>query len=132
MPPLETMDRKQEAVLWEVVGLDDQAQTLRGAPVELLVRWTYKRSFTRNASVGVGQVGDMIPVDAEVVVDRLVKVGSQMWLGKLVDWLGTGSGVADDEVMQVVNYHTATDLKNRFTRYRLSLAFYRNLPMASG
>ncbi len=119
MPPFEKMDRKQDAVLWPNAGYSDQAQVLRGTPVQLKVRWVKKKTYM------ISPEGDKVPIDVQVVVDREIKVGSFMWYGLLTAYNRTGSTGTDPEIMQVVANDVTPDLKNRVNRYTVGLAFFR-------
>ena len=120
MPPFEEMDRLQPAVYWPNAGYSSTAQVIRGEPVQIDVRWVWKRTYQRSAD------GDSIPCDAQVVTGIKIPPGSYMWLGKLADWYGTGSGEPEVELMQVVTCDETPDIKNRFKRYTASLAFYKD------
>ena len=125
MPAFEVFDLNQKAVLWPTAGPKDRYGVLQvGDPVEIFVRWENTRCEMLNSK------GEVIGVDASVVTDRDITVGSRMWLGELADWYGTGSGVEDDEVMQVLSVEKATDLKGRILRRELLLCRYKNAPTA--
>lgn len=116
MPPPETAHRHQTALYWALAGVDGYNQPKVSAPVELLVRWETGRREALDPE------GNKIGVEALVVVDREVLIGSAMWLGTLAEWYtGTGSGGQDDEVMQVVTYNQASDVKNRNVRREVGL-----------
>lgn len=117
MPPLETFDRRQYAVLWPAGDPDEFGEITRGTAVEIKVRWTY------TAKEGVSANGQPISIDAEVVVDRDIDLGSQMWLGRLADF---DEDESDNEILYVANLKKATDLKNRFTRRVLQLTRSKN------
>ncbi len=121
MPPLETMDRHQTAVLWPAAGTDEYGQPLTSSPQEISVRWN------KNRSEGVDRDGTKITLDATVVTDVEVAFGSLLWLGELADWAGTGSAAdPDDDVMVVKTRKTTKDLKGRNTRTTLGLVRFRN------
>lgn len=112
MPAQETSHRFQTALYWPFAGVDDYGQpVVSSSPQELSVRWEQTRQEATDPQ------GNTITVDAVAVVDRKVTVGSEMWLGSLDDWLGTGSGSAgsDDEVMRVASYDEVPDLRGRAT-----------------
>ena len=125
MPPFEEMDRYQPAVLWEADGFDAYGQPTadRASPVELEVRWNFKRSEAP------GPDSTDILLDATVVADRVIKVGSRMWPGGLSDYYGTGSGSGLDDssdVYRVVFCNRTLDLKGgRSTRYDVGLQKFR-------
>lgn len=110
MPPLESMDRYQDAVLWPAAGEDRYGETLVGDPVAVKVRWHWTRRTMR------GPDGKPITVDAVAVVDRAVEIGSLMWLGRLGD-LPPGTDWREEtaEALEVVAFEETTDLKGRPT-----------------
>jgi hypothetical protein len=119
VPPLEAMDRYQDAVLWPAAGEDRYGEALVGDPVPLKVRWHTARRTMR------GPDGDPVSVDATAVVDRAVEVGSLMWLGSVGD-LPPGTDWREEiaEAMTVVAYEETVDLKGR-TRHT-----YRDVGLA--
>lgn len=120
MPSLERRHRYQAAVLWAKSGDDVNAEPTFSAAIEIRVRWVKGRVETVNAQ------GNTISLDAQVVVDREIKVGSKMWLGPLADWYGTGSAGPDTEVLWVVNYHETPDVKARFAERSVDLSRFRD------
>ena len=119
MPPQEESHRLQKAVLWAKAGTDDYGQHTVGDPVEIDVRWNARRRETADPK------GNPLVLDADAVVDRVIAVGSRMWLGELADWLGTGSGADDEEIMEVMTYSETPDVKNRFSTRTVGLAHFR-------
>lgn len=72
-------------------------------------------------------MGNRIAVDARVVVNQDIDIGSLMWEGTQEEWeMGTGSGGIDDEIMQVVTFNKATDVKGRRIRREVGLMKYRD------
>lgn len=122
MPPIETAHRPQKALLWSVQGVNDRGNPTvdRGNPTELDVWWATGRTEALDPQ------GNTVAIDAAVVVDRHVPVGSAMWLGSEAEWLGSGTGSAGEatEVMQVVTYNEAPDLKGRNYRRVVGLIRY--------
>ena len=111
MPPLEIMDRHQDAVVWTSAGRYDihgQPKMLPGR--EVIVRWTeVKRSIQ-------GPDNNTIPIEAEVIGDELFPIDSVMCLGtidRLPDPL-TG-------LLKVATSKRTSDLKNRHVRYEHSM-----------
>ncbi len=115
MPAPELADRKQKAVLWAASGVGDYGEHKVTAATQLNVRWEEKR---REA---VGALGNSIAIDATVVVDREVAVGSIMWLGKKDD-LAT----PPVDLKEVVDYQEIPDVKNRKRRRVVLLVRYSN------
>lgn len=122
MPPLEKMDRHQTAVLWPSIGFDEYGQPDVGDPIQIIVRWNTRRMETVDAK------GNTIALDALVIVDRQIAIGSDMWLGALADWYGTGSAGNDDEVMQVKTYEETLDIKGRSARHIVGLMYKGDQP----
>lgn len=127
MPALEQMDRKQWAVLWPADGTDAYGEVLRGDPVEIKVRWTWTKSKSG------GNQSDLTNIDATVVAGQEIAEGSLMWLGRLLDWVGTGSGYDENELMEVVRYEKGYDLlyRSKNVRHNVSLRYYRDTPPRS-
>lgn len=119
MPPLETTGRFQTAVLWELKSHDSHGRPTVYDPVEIKVEWNARTS--RNRSNQTSSQG----VEATVVVDRKIALGSVMWLGKLVDWKGVRPDSDSEEVMQVVEYHRTPDIRGREVRQTVELTRFR-------
>ena len=111
MPPLEQQFRSQRAVLWMAVGFDDYGVPKVAAPVEIDVRWDETQSETKDAK------GDMIQIDATVVVDRVITPGSVMWLGDVIDLL-----TPPTNLKRVVSYQEVPDIRNRHVRKLVTVA----------
>lgn len=117
MPPLEEMDRHDTAVLWPATGLDRYGKPTIGSPVELTpedgtgVRWVAKKKQIMSPQ------GQPVGVDVTVILDREVPIGSKMWKGALEDW----DDEAQTDVMEVVAYEGAEDLKGRHTTHSVML-----------
>lgn len=126
MPAPETSNRYQHAVLWERTGADRYGEPTRGEPVELRVRWVQKRGEVTDAQ------GNRTPLDAAVVVDRQIPVGSLLWLGTLDSWQGTGSVGADSELHEVVTYSETPDVKGRVALRSVGLKRFRDALPAQG
>lgn len=107
MPPLERTDCKQDALYWERTGWDREVNPVTADPVALKVRWVNKRREV------IDRHGNTIALDATAVVKQEVADGSLMWLGTLAEWQGTGSGLVENQLMQVVWFDSATDIKHR-------------------
>ncbi len=116
MPSPESSDRKQKAVLWAATaatGFGDYGGHKVSDPIEIKVRWEERKRESVDAN------GNTIAVDATVVVDRVIGVGSIVWLGKKVD-------VASPPVnlKQVVAYQEVPDVKGRKIRRTVLLTRY--------
>jgi len=124
VPPLETMDRYQFAVYWEVLPgrFDKHGQAIvSDDPIQLKVRWNFKRTQNIDAE------GQPIALDGTVISDRELKPDSLLWPGKLVD-LPPGSDFSeyDDELYVVRTASVTKDLKSRFIRYEFGLVRFRS------
>lgn len=103
---LETSDRNQKAVLWEATGnTGDDGEPTVSAAVSLLVRWQEVQDE------GVDPQGNTVAIDARVVVDRVIVVGSRMWLGDIND-----IATPPVNIKQVVGFLSTPDIKNRNVR----------------
>jgi len=128
MPPLETADLYQRALLWEEGGSNDQygQPRVNGTPVEIWCRWNIGRKSTFDAQ------GNPIALDGEVMLSRAVTVGSIMWLAPdatysaLEQFLGTGSGGEGTELMEVRTYDETRDIKGRNVQYSAGLVWFRD------
>jgi hypothetical protein len=121
VPPLEEMDREQDAVLWPWVGTDRHNEPLFADKEDVAVRWVERRTEMRDPQGGV------VAVDVTAVVDRVIAPGSRMGLGTVAEYdaMGTGTG-ATGEVLQVVAYAETADLRGRFARRTVGLARFRD------
>lgn len=128
MPPLETMGRLEKAVYCAKTGVDRYNNVLRSTPVEIDVRWEWVRVQPKEL------LGTGIVVDAWAVVDQRMYLGDMLWLGELLNWLGTGSGLeeATNEVCEVVYYQEVPSLKYRFTYREVGLRKYKESPPEIG
>lgn len=115
MPAIEASNRHQKAVLWAANGFDDYGEPKVDAAEEIDVRWEEARREVLN------EEGNTVAVDATVVVNQEIAMGSIMWLGELDD-------VADPPVnlKQVVLYSKIPDVKARHFRRVVSLIRYSN------
>jgi hypothetical protein len=127
VPAFEIMDLHQPAVLWQFLGYGADGREQVTAPVQVATKWNWNRSLA------TGPNNTVIVLDATVIVAVPVLVNSHMWLGKLSDYLGTGSGSggftgADDELMIVKTTAWTKDLKGRNVRRQLGLMRLRAFP----
>ena len=128
MPALEQSARFQKALLWPMVGYDRHGQPRRSSTfVELDVRWDTSKSEATDPQ------GNTVSIDATVVVDRRIAIGSEMWLGSVDDLedllLGPGTGTIEEEelvptsdIMVVRTYKEVKDIRGRETRYEVGVA----------
>lgn len=118
MPPLETACLKQKAVLWmaDADKFDTYGEhKVTASKVELKVRWE------EGNTEAIDPQGNVISVDAKVVVDRQIRIGSIMWEGCLKDVAATPV-----DLYEVVTRNSVPDLKNRHTRRVVGLRRYSN------
>ncbi len=112
---LESTSRHQKAVLWAANGVDDYGEPKVDAAVEITVRWE------EGLQEAVDPNGNTIAVDAVVVVDQAIVVGSIMWLGEKED-LAT----PPVDLKQVVSFNKIPDIKGRNFRRTVGLIRYSN------
>lgn len=120
MPALETIDRYQAAVLWPFLRLDDHGETIIDQPEEVNVRWVWKQSQMLNDK------GQPVAVNATVITDDDIPLGSIMWEGSLEDYYAVGSAGDADWLMEVSSIGKAPDIKGRDYQFKYGLTFYRN------
>lgn len=137
MPPIETFERHDAALMWPVRGKDPYGEVIvDDTPVELMVRWeTGQAGFysTGGRREVLDRHASNVAADAIIVVDRHVEVGSLMWKGSLEEWLGngTGSGSAQEEndLLQVVIFTEIPDLKGQHVRrIATCMKFRKDMP----
>ena len=108
MPPFETMDRPQTAVLWPYASTNELGQPVVGSPIQdILVQWDDDSAEVKDKQ------GNVITVDATCFADRVIAIGSIMRYGSYSDWQGTGSGATPTGLMEVVSEDVCFDLKGR-------------------
>src|SRR5688572_23769422 len=98
MPPIETAELNQKAMLFVRAGTSEDGRPTWYHPVEIKVRWEWVKAQV------VATGGEVTGTDATVVVDRRIEDGSRMWLGSSSEWHGTGSADTEvqGELMEVV------------------------------
>lgn len=114
MPPPETFHRHQTAVLWRKIGDNAQGEPIFDEPEELTPR---TGTGVRWEAGGLNPLDDNrepVNIDAVVVVNTDIVVGSEMWLGTLEEWIGVGSATDyQDDRMRVIKLIKVPDLKRR-------------------
>lgn len=121
MPPIETVDLVDDAVLWSRTGRDDQGEDTFASPVAVKVRWVPSTTIVTTAE------GDTVQLVVRAGVDQDVPDNSVMWLGSYSSKPASGSKVSG--LLQVRSKQTARDTKGRDPRYEVGLTFYkRNTP----
>lgn len=119
---IEEAERYEAVVLWNFIGRGEDGEPVVDAPIEIRCRWENIRKEMKD------EKGNVVIVDAVVVVEREIKEGSQMWLGELDSWMGTGSSGDDTQVMEVIARGNIPDIKNRFRRRVVGLSRFRDSP----
>jgi hypothetical protein len=133
VPALEANFRSQVAVLWAWNGsYDAYGQPVPSSPpVEIAVRWN---TMPTRREV-LDSKGNTVALDATVVVNQVIAVGSLMWLGALAQWYGIGTGSAGvsvegqqgagNELMVVKTYTEVPDIKGRQSFKTVGLMRFR-------
>jgi len=118
MPPLETMSRFDDAVLWVKIGNDRQGEPIVAEPVCLKVTANFT---SRNSMQADGNVKSS---DAQVVVNREIAVDSILWFGRYCD---LPSSTEDAVYYTVVDNAKTPDLKHRAvnTMYKVTVKRFR-------
>ncbi len=109
MPPIETACRYDKAVYWAKSGKDKYARPTLAAAADLDVRWEHVQEET------VDSQGNTIAVDAILVLDQSVVVGSIFWEGEIDDIPGT-SQVPSSDLFQCIKFSRIPDIKGRHVR----------------
>jgi len=110
MPAMELIGRLQKAIFWEAGGYDHDGEITVAAAVEIDVRWQVGKR--RSA----GPKDDTVSYDAELVVDRVITVGSVVWKGSMDDLNDLADPTAPTDLYDVVDYTETSDIKNRNVR----------------
>lgn len=115
MPPLETSDCQEDAVVWPLSGQDDDAhQTFSTAYDEVKVRWVRRQSSGKDAK------GNNVTTDVQIACNQELTLDSVFWLGALDDIPGT-SLVPSSDLWQVKTRDIAKDISGKHTRYEFGL-----------
>ena len=118
MPQLETDCLFNKAVLWmaDANVFDGYGEhKVTASKVQLSVRWEERNTEAIDPN------GNTIAVDALVVVDRAITIGSIMWQGCIIDVAATPVNL-----YEVVTRNDVPDIKNRNTRRVVGLKRYSN------
>lgn len=133
MPAIEEIDFLQRAVLMRDTGTRDAyGRVIVGDAEDIWVRWEWGQRQQ------LGAQGQPIAIDATVFAAEELPVGSRMWLAPdprysaVEQFLGTGSGGDDDDVMEIISGRIVPDIKNRFVRYQHALAWWKDNPEPRG
>lgn len=128
MPPIEEMDCNQPAVLWRIRGgnyhgegvLDENGEPLLEDPYQIYVRW---ENVMREV---VAPDGATVTIFAELVVTEPIPTNSLLWRGCLEDFLGTGSGADDADLMQVHSYEEIPSYHARAVKREVTLKKFKD------
>ena len=123
MPPIETMDFYDRALLWRADGFNENGEPIvEDTPTEITCRWTTGRIW----AVDTNGVDVSLDAKAAVLID--IPLGSRMWEGTLDSWNGTGSSGNDTPIMVVRTFDKRKSLDNRFTRREVGLIRFGDSP----
>ena len=122
MPPVEQSFCYEDAILLVKNGYDRYGRPKVDDPTEIKCRWITCRKDRLDAQ------GNPVVVEVEMVTTTALTVGSQVWYGSLEDWVESGSGGYDSEMMEVFYVEITKDVKQRATRYTADLIKYRDQP----
>ena len=113
MPPMETVNLYEKAVLWEPTGLSGFGSPTVGnaaSGVEICVRWEEKLNEE------VGPESTPVSTPDVVFVDRVIAIGSQIRLGAKADLPSTL-----DKLREVIDYSEIPDIKGRCRQRTITL-----------
>lgn len=117
MPPLEQWERVEALTLFPYAGRDGYGHIIHGTAVEVTGRWVdvqLEVSAPDSATISI---------NARVVLDRDIHVGSLLWHGALASYQD-GTGTASNELTEVRQVTTVRDIKNRATRWEALCSRY--------
>lgn len=110
----------QVAVYWPIVGRDRTNEPLIGDPVQINVRWEARHKEVLRPD------GTRLLIAATVWADRSIPIGSQIWLGEVADWSGTGIEGGDEEIMYVATRSMIPDERGVETEWKYDLTRFRD------
>lgn len=115
MPAPEVAFLNDPAILWEFAGLDRDNEPTILTPYEINVRWDASRTKV------IGQDGQLINTDVQIIADQQVPIGSIMWQGIWED--------LDDppiNLFRVVYASETPDIRGGEKSFEYSLARFNN------
>lgn len=119
MPPPETSNLEQTAILWPPSGIDKYGEKIIGTPEEIDVRWC-------NSLIDfVDDFGTSIKVDTAIVTEQRIESGSLLYLGTLEEWYGVGSSGDSGRLMVAKIQKTIPDMRNRAEYNLVGLVRYK-------
>ena len=109
--------RRQDAVVWSFDSFDDMGQPCLNSPVQIRCRWD------GGTEEYVREDGTKSVSSATVYPDRLVPVGSVMWLGLMQDleYVAPGEAKKNDDAAEVGKSVFNPNLKATETLFTCSL-----------
>lgn len=120
VPRPEIHYRRQDAVLWSRAGIDDAGEATVSAPVEIRVRWVDRQMEALDVR------GETIALDALVVTDQAIIIGSILRQGTIEDYEDLADDAEGTELYQVVTERTTPDVKGRISRRTYGLIRWRD------
>lgn len=117
MPPLEESEPTEIITLYTIRGVDEFGHIAIDTGIEIRARWvqTNRQAVLPDTS--------QVAIIADVVVDRLVKIGSLLWRGRKVNY-EDGTGTADVGLCEVREIEIVPDVKGQATRYSVGVSRY--------
>ena len=116
MPPMEASHRFQKAVIWTESSADEYGRKTLATGTELTVRWEDASIFPRP------ELSEEEELDATLVVNQVVALGSIIWKGQLTDLPSPVSSTTD--LFEVIRFSEIPDIKGREIRYLCGLQKY--------
>lgn len=113
---IETASLNQKAVLWQRTSFDRNGEPRVSAPVEIKARWE------EGLLESIDEEATPIAINGTVDVDRDIKSGSIMWLGKLRDL----PSPVTEGLVQVVGFEKIPDIKGRVFARSVTVKKWRN------
>jgi hypothetical protein len=118
MPPLEELDRHDDAVYYRYLGEDRRGKPRLASPVDIKVRWIQGKADVMDA------LGNLVSVEALVVTNQDLTMHSILRQGTIADGVGTGTALDDDDVMQVSVVNKVPSLCGKYHYRSVGLTRY--------
>ncbi len=119
MPPIETADLYDDAVLWSASGYTSDGEVTVSAPVAIKCRWEWVASQTTQVD------GTIIGTEATIATNRVLSNGDILWLGEFADRPTSSTSAGQNPLVQVVAVKRANDVKSRATRCEVKAQRYK-------
>lgn len=115
----------QTALVFTKNGTDRYGQAKVDPPVE--IKWLPSDKLREVMASAFPDISTA--VESTALVDRPIIVGSIIWPGMLIDWLGTGSNKETTNLLEVRGYTQTPDLKNQsFVRQVKVMRYKHTVP----